>query len=59
MYRRKMKKQMINVKSVRTPMLPKPYDDNKISQLISQVQANNRLAPDKSTPTLDNKHLRH
>jgi hypothetical protein len=40
-------------------MLPKPSDDNKSSLLQPQVQATNRLTPDKSTPTLGNKHLRH
>jgi hypothetical protein len=59
MYRHKMEKQMNNVKSVRTPMLPEPSDDNKSSLLLPQAQANNRLMPDKSTPTSDNKHLRH
>jgi hypothetical protein len=59
MYHRKMEKQMNNVKSVRTPMLPEPSDDNKSSLLLPQAQANNRLTPDKSTPTLGNKHLRH
>jgi hypothetical protein len=53
MYHRKMEKQMNNVKSVRTPMLPEPSDDNKSSLLLPQAQANNRLTPDKSTPTLE------
>jgi hypothetical protein len=56
MYRRKMEKQMSNVKSVRTLMLPEPSDDNKRSLLLPQVQDNNRLTPDKLTP---DKHLRH
>jgi hypothetical protein len=60
MYRRKMEKQMSNVKSVRTLMLPEPSDDSKGSLLLlPQVQANNRLTPDKSTPTSGNKNLRH
>jgi hypothetical protein len=54
-----MEKQMNNVKSVRTPMLPELFDDNKSSLLLPRVQANNRLTPDRSTPTSSNKHLRH
>jgi hypothetical protein len=37
MHRRKMEKQMSNVKSVKTPMLPEPSDDNKSSLLLPQV----------------------
>jgi hypothetical protein len=59
MYRRKMEKQMNNVKSVKTPMLPELFDDNKRSLLLPQVQANNRSTRDRSTPTPGNKHLRH
>jgi hypothetical protein len=59
MYRCKMEKHMSNVKSVKTPMLPEPSDDNKSPLSLSQVQANNQLTLDKSTPTLGNKHLRH
>jgi hypothetical protein len=59
MYHHKMEKQMSNVKSVRTPMLPELFDDNKRSLLLPQVQANNRLTPVKSTPTSGNKLLRH
>jgi hypothetical protein len=59
MYRRKTEKQMSNVKRVKKPMLPEPSDDNKSSLSLSQVQANNQLTLDKSTPTLGNKHLRH
>jgi hypothetical protein len=59
MYRHKMEKQMNNVKSVRMPMLPELFDDNKSSMLLPHVQDNNRLTPDMSTPTLGNKHLRH
>jgi hypothetical protein len=40
-------------------MLPEPSDNSKSSLLLPQVQASNRLTPDKSTPTLGNKHLRH
>jgi hypothetical protein len=54
-----MGKQMNNIKSVKTQMLPEPSDDNKSSLLLPQVQANNRLMPYKSTPTLGNKHLQH
>jgi hypothetical protein len=54
-----MMKQMNNVKRVRTPMLPESSDDNKSSLLLPQVQATNRLTPDKSMPTPGNKHLRH
>jgi hypothetical protein len=59
MYCRKMKKQMSNVKSVKTPMLPEPSGNNKSSLLLPQVQATNRLTLDKSTPTSGNKHSRH
>jgi hypothetical protein len=63
MYRRKMEKQMNNVKSVRMLMLPELSDDNKRSLLLPQVQANNqannRSTRDRSTPTSGNKHLRH
>jgi hypothetical protein len=59
MYRRKMENPMSNVKSVKTLMLPEPSDGNKSSQLLPQGQATNGLTPDKSTPTLGNKHLRH
>jgi hypothetical protein len=58
MYRRKTEKQMSNVKSMKRPMLLEPSDDNKSSLSLSQVQANNQLTLDKSTPTLGNKHLR-
>jgi hypothetical protein len=34
MYRRKMEKQMNNVKSMKTPMLPELSDDNKRSLLL-------------------------
>jgi hypothetical protein len=59
MCRHKMEKQMSNVKSVKTPMLPEPSGDNKSSLLLPQVHATNRLTPDKSTPTPGSKHLRH
>jgi hypothetical protein len=58
MYHRKMEKQMNNIKSVRTPMLPELFDDNKSSLLPPQVQAKNRPTLVKSTPTSGNKHLR-
>jgi hypothetical protein len=59
MYHHKMEKQMNNVKSVKTPMLPELFDDNKSSLLLPQMQANNRLTSVKSTPTSGNKHLQH
>jgi hypothetical protein len=42
---------MNNVKSMRMPMLPESSDNNKSSLLLPQVQATNRLTPDKSMPT--------
>jgi hypothetical protein len=63
MYRRKMEKQMNNVKSVKTQMLPELSYDNKRSPLLPQEQANNqannRSMRDRSTPRPGNKHLRH
>jgi hypothetical protein len=59
MYRRKMEKQTRNIKSVKMPMLDEQSDDNKRSQPLPQVQAYNRLTPDKPTPTPGNKHLWH
>jgi hypothetical protein len=59
MYCHKMEKPMSNVKSVKTPTLLEPSGDNKSSLLLPQVQATNRLMPDKPTPTPSNKHLRH
>jgi hypothetical protein len=66
MYHRKMEKQTSSVKNVKTPMLPESSDDNKRSQPLPQVQAYNRLTPDRSTPMPDkptptpgNKHLWH
>jgi hypothetical protein len=53
MYRRKMEKQTRSVKSVKTPMLPKLSNDNKRSQPLPQVQAYNRLMPDRSMLTPD------
>jgi hypothetical protein len=44
---------MRSVKSVKTPMLPELPDDNKRSQLLSQVQAYNRPMPDRSMLTPD------
>jgi hypothetical protein len=59
MYRRKMEKQMNNVKIMRTLMLPELSKDNKRSLLLPQVQANSCLMRDKSMPTSGNKHRRH
>jgi hypothetical protein len=66
MYRHKMEKQTSSIKRVKTPMLPEPSDGNKRLQLLPQVQAYNRLTPDRSTPMPDkptptsgNKHLWH
>jgi hypothetical protein len=59
MYHRKMEKQTRNVKSVKTSMPPELTDDNKRSQPLPQVQAFNRLMPDRSMPTPGNKHLWH
>jgi hypothetical protein len=68
-----MEKQTSSVKNVKTLMLPESSDDNKRSQPLPQVQAYNRLTPDRSmpmpdrsiptpdklTPTQGNKHLWH
>jgi hypothetical protein len=54
-----MEKQMSNVKNVKTPMLPEPSGDNKSLLLLPQVQATNRLTPDKSAPTSGNRYLWH
>jgi hypothetical protein len=51
-----MEKQACSVKSVKTPTPPELSDDNKRSQLLPQVQAFNRLMPDRSTPMPRNKH---
>jgi hypothetical protein len=73
MCRHKMEKQMSSVKNVKTLMLPEPFDNNKRSQPLLQVQVYNRLMldssmptpdrstpmPNKPTPTLGNKHLWH
>jgi hypothetical protein len=73
MYRSKMEKQTRSIKNMKTPMLPELSNDNKRSQLLPQVQAYNRLMPDRSMPTPDrlipmpdkptptpgNKHLWH
>jgi hypothetical protein len=58
MYRCKMEKHMSNIKSVKTPKLPEPSDDKSLLPL-PQVQATNRLTPDKSTPTSGSRHLWH
>jgi hypothetical protein len=54
-----MEKQTNNDKSVKTPMLLEPFDDNKSSPLRPQLQANHRLMSVKSTSTSGNKHPRH
>jgi hypothetical protein len=59
MYRHKMEKPMSNIKRVKMPMLPELSGDNKSSLLLPQVQATNRLTPDKSTPMSGHKHLQH
>jgi hypothetical protein len=59
MYHHKTEKRTRSVKSVKTPTLPKLFDDNKRSQPLPQVQASNRQTPDRSTPTPHNKHLWH
>jgi hypothetical protein len=59
MYHRKMEKQTHNVKSMKTPTLPELSDDNKWSQPLPQVQAFNRLMPDRSTPMPCNRHSWH
>jgi hypothetical protein len=38
MYRRKMEKQMNNIKSVSTPILPELFDDNKSSLLLPRCR---------------------
>jgi hypothetical protein len=38
------------------PTLSELFDDNKRSQPLPQLQAFNRLTPDRSTPTPSNKH---
>jgi hypothetical protein len=59
MYHRKMEKQTCSVKSVKTPTPPELSDDNKRSQPLPQVQAFNRLMPERLTPTPGNKNLWH
>jgi hypothetical protein len=56
MYHRKTERQMCSVKSEKMPTLPKLFDDNKRLQPLPQLQAFNRLTPDRSTPTPSNKH---
>jgi hypothetical protein len=53
MYHRKMEKQTHNIRSVKTLMLPELFEDNKRSQPLPQVQAYNRLTPDRSMLTPD------
>jgi hypothetical protein len=73
MHRRKMEKQTSSIKNVKMLTLPEMSDDNKRLLLLPQVQAYNRLTPDRSMPTPDrsmptsdkstpmpgNKHLLH
>jgi hypothetical protein len=59
MYHRKTEKQTRNVKSVKTPTATELSNDNKRLQQLPQVQAFNRLTPDRSTPIPRNKHLWH
>jgi carbohydrate-binding DOMON domain-containing protein len=59
MYHHKTEKWTRSAKSVKTPTLPELFDDNKRSQPLPQVQAFNRLTPDRSMPTPRNKHLWH
>jgi hypothetical protein len=47
MYHHKMEKQMNNVKSVRTLMLPELLDNSNSSLLLPQLQAINWLTPVK------------
>jgi hypothetical protein len=56
MYHRKTERQTRSFKREKTPTLPELFDDNKRSQPLPQLQAFNRLMPDRSTPTLSNKH---
>jgi hypothetical protein len=48
-----MKKQTSSDKSVKILILPEPSDDSEKSPHLPQVQAYNRLTPDKLTPTSD------
>jgi hypothetical protein len=59
MYHRKMERQTRSIKSVKMLTLPELFDDNKRSQSLPQLQAFNRLVPDRSMPTPRNKHLWH
>jgi hypothetical protein len=59
MYHRKTERQTRNIKSEKMPTLPELFDDNKRSQPLPQLQAFNRLTPDRSTPTPSNKHSRY
>jgi hypothetical protein len=51
MYHLKTEKPMNNAKRVRTPTLPKLFDDNKSLPLLLQVLVNDRLTPDRSITT--------
>jgi hypothetical protein len=59
MYHRKTERQMCSVKSEKMPTLHELFDDNKRSQPLPQMQAFNRLTPDRSTSTPSNKHSWH
>jgi hypothetical protein len=48
MYHRKMEKQTRSAKSVKTLTPPEPSDDSEKSPPLPQVQAFNRLTPDRS-----------
>jgi carbohydrate-binding DOMON domain-containing protein len=56
MYHRKTERQTRSVKSEKTPTLPELFDDSKRSQPLPQLQAFNRLTPDRSMLTSSNKH---
>jgi hypothetical protein len=56
MYHRKTDRQTRRFKSKKTPTLPELFDDNMRLQPLLQLQAFNRLTPDRSTPTPRNKH---
>jgi hypothetical protein len=54
MYHRKTERQTRSAKSEKTPTLPELFNDNKRSQPLPQLQAFNRLTPDRSTTTSSN-----
>jgi hypothetical protein len=53
MYHCKIEKQTSSVKNEKTLMLPEPSDENKRLLPLPQVQAYNRLTPDRSMPMPD------